>query len=362
MASENRREFTKSIAMAAAGSFLNLNPLAKGANERVTLALIGARNQGHGVAERAIAGGAVVKTICDIDEAIIRREGPGIERAQGRAAGAERDFRRVLDDKDIDGVIIAAPDHWHTRMALLSCQADKDVYVEKPLSQTIREGQMIRDAARKYNRVVQVGTQRRSAEHFKSAAEYAASGKLGKVCLIKTWCCQVRESIGTPPDGDPPASADYDMWLGPAPKRPFNRNRFHYNWRFFWDYGNSELGNQGVHMLDTAIWGIQMMRGFDKCLPTRISDSSGIYWLNDAKEVPDTQVVTYDYGDLLLTWELRSFAGLRPPEGVGRRHRLLRQRRRVDCRRHGLEGVPQGWQRRAGRRGTGELPRRERRA
>ncbi len=184
-----------------------------------------------------------------------------------------------------------------------------DVYVEKPLSQTIAEGHMIREAARKYNRIVQVGTQRRSGAHYKSAAEYAASGKLGKVCLIKAWISQLRPSIGNPPDGTPPPTADYDMWLGPAPKRPFNPMRFHYNWRFFWDYGNTELGNQGVHMLDTAIWAIQMMRGVKNCLPTRVSDSSGIYWLNDCKEVPDTQTVVYDYTDFQLVWELRSFGG-----------------------------------------------------
>jgi len=316
MKTESRRAFTKGVAIAAAASVLNLNTRAKGANERVALALIGARNQGRGDALRAIGRGGVVKTICDIDDDIIRKVSPEIEKAQGRAPGNARDFRQVLEDKGIDAVIIAAPDHWHTRMAMLACQAGKDVYVEKPLSQTIREGQLIREAARKYNRVVQVGTQRRSAPHFKTAAEYVASGKLGKICLIKAWECQLRESIGNPPDSAPPASADYDMWLGPAPKRPFNPNRFHYNWRFFWDYGNSELGNQGVHMLDAAIWAIQLMRGFDNCLPTRVSDSSGIYWLKDAKEVPDTQVVTYDYGDFLLTWELRSFGMHRPVEGV----------------------------------------------
>ncbi len=313
---QNRRTFAKSVAMGAAGSFLNLNPMAKGANERVVLALIGARNQGRGDATRAIHAGAHVKTICDIDEEIIRKVSPEIEKAQDRAPGSVREFERVLEDKDVDAVIIATPDHWHTRMALLACQAGKDVYVEKPLSQTIREGQLIRDAARKYKRVMQVGTQRRSSEHFRSAAEYVASGKLGKLCLIKTWECQLRESIGKPPDGAPPAGADYDRWLGPAPKRPFNPNRFHYNWRFFWDYGNSELGNQGVHMLDVAIWAIQKMRGMDNCLPTRVSDISGICWLDDAKEVPDTQMVSYDYGDFLLNWELRSFGGHRPVEGA----------------------------------------------
>jgi predicted dehydrogenase len=176
---------------------------------------------------------------------------------------------------------------------------------------------LLRDAARKYNRVSQMGTQNRSAEHVKNAIEYVKSGKLGKICEITAWMCQVRESIGNPPDSDPPATVDYDVWLGPAPQRPFNINRFHYNWRFFWDYGNSELGNQGVHMLDVAMWGIEAMRGgLDNCLPTHVSGNSGIYWLRDAKEVPDTQIMTYDYGDFVLTWELRSFARHHPVEGI----------------------------------------------
>ncbi len=315
MGSANRRDFSKA-AVLAAGGFLNWNPRALGANERITLGLIGGRNQGQADARRAIQAGAVVKTICDVDDAIIDMISPRLEKEQGTKPGRTRDFREVLDDKEIDAVIIAPPDHWHTHMALLACQAGKDVYVEKPLSQTIAEGHLIRDAARKYRRVVQVGTQRRSGEHFRSAAEYAASGKLGKICLIKAWISQLRPSIGNPPNGTPPATADYDRWLGPAPERPFNPMRFHYNWRFFWDYGNTELGNQGVHMLDTAIWAIQMMRGLDNCLPTRVSDCSGIYWLHDCKEVPDTQTVTYDYQDFQLVWELRSFGAQRPPEGA----------------------------------------------
>ena len=312
---ETRRSFAGKAGLAlAAAPFLNLNPRAKGANEQIRLALIGARNQGRGDATRTIKAGGFIKTICDIDEEIIRKVSPEIEKAQGRAPGSVREFRRVLDDKEIDAVIIATPDHWHARIAMLACQAGKDVYVEKPLSKTIREGQLIRDAARKYNRVMQVGTQRRSSENFASAVEYVASGKLGKVCLIKAWTCQVRKTIGRPADGTPPSSVDYDMWLGSAPKRPFNENRFHYNWRFFWDYGNAEIGNQGVHVLDAAIWGIQRMKGMENCLPKRISNTSGIYWLDDAKEVPDMQVVTYDYGDLMLVWELRSFGRHRPVE------------------------------------------------
>ncbi len=287
-----------------------------GANERVNLALIGARNQGRGVALRSITAGARIKTLCDIDDAINAKVNPELAKAQGVAPDYVKDYRRVLDDKDIDAVIIATPDHWHTHMALAACQAGKDVYLEKPVSQTIGEGHLIRDAARKYKRIMQVGTMRRSADHFRAAAEYVGSGKLGKVCLVKAWMCQVRKSIGTPPDGAPPAGADYDMWLGPAPKRPFNENRFHYNWRFFWDYCNSELGNQGVHMLDIALWGIQQLRKKEKCLPVRVSNQSGIYWLDDAKEVPDTQVTSFDFGDLMLVWELRSFNQKQLVEGT----------------------------------------------
>ena len=319
MADESRRTFVKKIGAAsalAAGSFLNWNPRAMGANDKVVLGLIGGRNQGKGDALRSIAMGAEIKTFCDIDQEILDKVNPEFEKAQGKAPGTTKDFQRLLDDKDIDGVIIATPDHWHARIGILACQAGKDIYIEKPLTQTIHDGQLVRDAVRKYKRIAQVGTQRRSAPYYQGAIEYLKTGKLGKICEINTWECQLRPTIGNPPDSDPPATVDYDVWLGPAPKRPFNINRFHYNWRFFWDYGNSELGNQGVHMLDVAMWGIQTMRGgIENSLPTRVSGNSGIYWLKDAKEVPDTQVLTYDFGDFMLTWELRSFAKRHPVYG-----------------------------------------------
>ena len=310
MTRENRRSFMKKAGLAsavAAAEFTNLNPWAKGANEKIVLGLIGGRNQGRGVALNAIKDGAEIKTFCDLDDGILGKVGPQLEEAQKKSPGTCKDFRRLLDDKDIDAVIIATPDHWHAIQTILACQAGKDVYIEKPLSHTIHEGQQMRDAARKHKRVVQVGTQRRSAVHIRNAVEYATSGKLGKICVIKAWITQLRESIGNPPDGTPPPGVDYDVWLGPAPARPFNPMRFHYNWRFFWDYGNSELGNQGVHMLDVGMWAIEKMRGLDNCLPRRISSNGGIYWLNDAKEVPDTQTVTYDYGDMMLVWEMQSF-------------------------------------------------------
>ena len=314
MTPKSRRDFV--TAGLAASTLLNLNQRAMGANEKVTLALVGGRNQGKGDALRAIQAGAVIKTFCDLDEAINAAVNPELAKAQGTAPGYVKDFRRVLDDKDIDGVIVATPDHWHTHIALQTLSAHKDLYIEKPLSQTIREGQLIRDAARKFDRVVQVGTQRRSMEHIQAATDYVAGGKLGKVCLVKAWMCQVRATIGNPPDSAPPSTVDYDVWLGPAPARAFNQNRFHYNWRFFWDYCNAEIGNQGIHLLDVALQGIQKLRKQEKVLPRKIAGHGGIYWLDDAKEVPDTQVVTYDFGDLMLSWELRSFASHHPEEGA----------------------------------------------
>ena len=319
MASETRRSFMKKIGVSsvmATGAIVNLNPSALGANERVQLGLVGGNNRGPQVAGDAVRHGGTIRTLCDIDDAIIRKKSEEIGKLQKQSPSGTKEFRTLLDDKEIDAVILATPDHWHAIQMIQACQAGKDVYVEKPLCHTIHEGQQMVKAARKYDRVVQMGTQRRSAHHYKTGAEYAASGKLGKVCLIKAWMCQVRGSIGNPPDGSVPPGVDYDTWLGPAPRRPFNKNRFHYTWRFFWDYCNSELGNQGVHMLDICMWVIQNMRGTTKTLPTHVSGHAGIYWLGDAKEVPDTQVVTYDFGDLMLVFELHSFEKHSPLEGV----------------------------------------------
>jgi predicted dehydrogenase len=309
MAKETRRSFVKKTgaSLLASGAWLGSGARVLGANDRPVLALIGGRNRGRQVALGLLRAGAEFKTICDIDDDINAKVGAEIEGVQKKRPGLVREFQRVIDDKDIDGLVIATPDHWHAIQTLQACGAGKDVLVEKPLSQTIEEGHLMREAARKHRRVVQVGTQRRSGEHYRNAIDYLSSGKLGKLCLIKAWMYQVRNTIGNPPDGPVPGGVDYDLWLGPAPQRPFNPNRFHYNWRFFWDYGNSELGNQGVHMLDIAVWGIQKLRGNSGALPTHISGQGGIYWLDDAKEVPDTQVVTYDYGDFMLVWELHSF-------------------------------------------------------
>ena len=313
MNKNNRRDFMKKVSAASAFSIVSQSVI--GANERVILGLIGGKNRGWQVAHEALKGNSQIKTFCDIDEKVQREIGAQIADQQKKAPGYCVNYEDVLSDKDIDAVIIATPDHWHARPAIHACQAGKDVYIEKPLCKTIEEGQRMRDAARKYDRIMQVGLQRRSMNYCESAAEYAASGKLGKLCEIKAWMCQTRGSIGNPKDSNPPKGVDYDRWLGCAPKRPFNPVRFHYNWRFFWDYCNSEQGNQGVHMLDICMKTVQKMRGVENCMPTHVSGNGGIYWLDDAKEVPDTQVATYDFSDFMLVWELRSYGSHRPVEG-----------------------------------------------
>ncbi len=313
----NRRSFMKHAGAAAvAAGAVNLNPKAMGANERVQLGLVGCRARGFSVAKEALRHNAAIQVLCDIDDAVLEKVSAELKSEQEQPVKCVKDYRELLDNSEIDGVIFGTPDHWHAIQTIHACQAGKDIYVEKPLSHTIHEGQQMLKAARKHKRVVQVGTHRRSQNHFKTAVETILSGKLGDICLIKAWGVQLRKSIGTPPDEEVPSGVDYDRWLGPAPERPFNPNRFHYNWRFFYDYGNTELGNQGVHFLDLCLWAISEMRGIDNCLPTRISGNAGIYWLDDAKEVPDTQIITYDYGDLMLSWELRSFGKHSAPEGI----------------------------------------------
>jgi predicted dehydrogenase len=209
------------------------------------------------------------------------------------------DFRRLLDDPSLDAVVVATPDHWHAPMTILACEAGKDVYVEKPVSHTLVEGPAMIAAARRHRRVVQAGLQQRSGEHFRSAVEYVQSGRLGSVHLAKAWTVHQRKSIGFKKDARAPAAVDYDLWLGPAPSRPFNPNRFHHNWHWFWDYGTGELGNWGVHLLDIARWGLAVD------FPTQVSAAGGKHHFHDDQQTPDTLLVNYAYPGKTITWEHR---------------------------------------------------------
>ena len=199
---------------------------------------------------------AEVVAVCDVDDAMFAKPSKAVEGATGKAPKVEKDFRRLLDDKSIDAITIATPDHWHALLTVLACQAGKDVYVEKPASHNVVEGRRMVEAARKYERIVQLGTQKRSTPHVQEAVEHVRSGAIGKVSMAKTWCHQKRVNIGHGHSGEVPPGLDYAMWQGPAPDRPFLTNRLHYNWHWFWHWGTGELGFNGVHGVEVARWGL----------------------------------------------------------------------------------------------------------
>lgn len=275
----------------------------RSANERVRVGVVGVRSRGTDlVREFARNPGAEVVVVCDIDDAMFAKPVKALKQITGREPATEKDFRRILDDKSIDVVVNATPDHWHALVAVLACQAGKDVYTEKPASHNVVEGRRMVEAARKYRKVVQVGTQRRSMDHVKEAVAYVHSGDLGKVGMARAWIHQQRRPIGHGTPGPVPAGVDYAMWQGPAPDRPFTANRFHYNWHWFWNWGTGELGNNGIHGLDVARWGL----GVDA--PRTVTSGGGKFVFDDDQEVPDTQVVTWEFPEACLVWEHRMWS------------------------------------------------------
>ena len=297
-----RRHFVGSLAAAAA---------AGAASEKYTIACVGVRGRaGHLLRGFAEMPDVEIAMLCDIDS----RQFPAAIKAvtdRGRKAPRlEKDFRRALDDKSIDAVVIGTPDHWHAIPAILACQAGKHVYVEKPCSHNVREGQAMIAAARKHNRVMQVGIQSRSGQHFAEAMEYIRTGALGKVVFARAWETARQSAVPRQPDTEPPEGVDYDMWLGPAPKRPFNPARFHSNWRWFFDYGTGDLGNDGVHRLDYARRGLEAaLSAQGRVLPewpSAVSAAGGKLFFDDAQEFPDTLMVTWEYGGAaMLVYEMR---------------------------------------------------------
>ncbi len=273
-------------------------PVRAADTERVRLAIFGVRGRGSELASNFTkADGAEIVAVCDIDDAVLARPVKIVESATGKAPRVEKDFRRLLDDKNIDAVLVAAPDHWHALMTVMACQAGKDVYCEKPASHNIVEGRRMIQAARKYDRVVQLGTQRRSAPHIQEAVSLVQEGRIGKVSLAKTWQFRPRPSIGHGQPGEVPKGVDYALWQGPAPDRPFYPNRFHYNWHWFWNWGTAEIGNNGIHAVDVARWGL----GVDS--PVRVTSGGGKLYFDDDQETPDTQVVTWEFPGCAITWE-----------------------------------------------------------
>jgi len=284
-----------------------------GANDSVRVAIVGVRGRGGNHAKGFPAlQGVEVAAVCDPDTSVREKAAKSVAGVQGgKAPEKVEDFRNVLDDKNIDALVVATPDHWHAPATIWGCQAGKDVYCEKPCSHNFHEGKLMVEAARKYNRVVQHGTQSRSATHVQEAIEFLHSGKLGRILQVKAINSQKRSNIGRKPDEkSPPAGVNYDLWLGPAPKRAFNPNRFHYNWHWFWDYGTGDTGNDGVHQIDIARWGLG-----DPDFPNSVIAGGGKFHFDDAQQTPDTQMAFFDYGDKSLIYEMRIWTPY-PEHGV----------------------------------------------
>jgi predicted dehydrogenase len=281
------------------------------ANEKISIAMMGVRGRGGGVLNTFASLPEVeVRYVCDLDPSVLENRLKQVEQKTGKRPEGIKDFRKALEDKSLDAFVIGTPDHWHALPTIHACQAGKDVYVEKPDGHNILEGRTMVAAAKKYSRVVQLGTQSRSGPHFLSCMEYLKTGALGKVRFAKAWESAKQGSIGKPPDSEPPTGIDYDLWLGPAPLRPFNPRRFHGSWRWFFDYGTGDLGNDGVHRLDFCRWALAtaLAAQSEKLpdMPRAVSSMGGKYYFDDAQEWPDTQMVTYDFAPgVLMTYEMR---------------------------------------------------------
>lgn len=290
-----RRYFLPTV---AAG--LSAVRLAPAASDRVNVAVIGVRGRG-----RALTGGfakladANVEYLVDVDDRVVPAATAVLEKAGRKPPKVVRDMRRVFDDKSIDAVVIATPDHWHAPAAILACDAGKDVYLEKPCSHNIREGRLIVEAARRNKRIVQHGTQSRSRESTRAAIDYIHAGNIGKVVMAKAWDVQRRADIGHKADSPVPAEVDYDTWLGPAQFMAFNENRFHYNWHWNWNFGTGDAGNDGAHQIDMARWALGVE------LPTEAAGTGGKLYFEDDQQTPDTINATFRYPGKMLMFELR---------------------------------------------------------
>ncbi|MFO0909375.1 MAG: Gfo/Idh/MocA family oxidoreductase [Isosphaeraceae bacterium] len=280
---------------------------AVGANEKARLVLIGAGSRGNQLLDTFLPQKDVeIVGVYDVDDNQAGKTAERVKKHSGKQPVTGRDYRKALDDKGVDAVIIATPDHWHALPAIQAVMAGKDVYVEKPVGHNIAEGQAMIRAARKFDRVMAVGTQQRSSKNFQRAIETVRSGKLGKVFWIQTWNFENISPVGmgSYPDGPAPAHVDYDAWLGPAPKRAYNPNRFHLLFRWWFDYAGGMMSDWGVHLNDIALWAL------DAKGPQSVSSTGGIFTTDDGRDTPDTLQVVYEFPGCTLTYSMRKGNGL----------------------------------------------------
>lgn len=272
-----------------------------GANDTIRVGVAGIHGQGNSHIGQYIGlEGCQVTHLIDPDSSLFESRSQPIKNKWGTAPKCVQDIREALDDKNLDAISIATPNHWHSLITIWACQAGKDVYVEKPLCHNMTEGRRCVQAARKYNRIVQHGTQQRSSVGKANEIAAVQSGKYGKLLVSKGYCCKPRWSIGHKPPSTPKAELDFNLWLGPAAERPFHANLVHYNWHWFWDFGNGDIGNQGIHELDVARWAIK-----GGTLPGKVWSLGGRFAEGDQGQTPNMQMAVYEYPDALLVFEVR---------------------------------------------------------
>ena len=298
-----RRKFLQNTGMFATGSLLvpaSLQAAKKiAANEKINIGAIGINGMGWSDVRAILKNPeAQLVAICDVDKSVLDKRMAELAKENIKPT-TYGDYRKLLDDKNVDAVVIGTPDHWHCKIMVDAVAAGKDVYCEKPAGNSIAECAVMIAAQQKYNKVVQVGQWQRSNKHYQDAMEFVHSGKLGNVRLVKAWAYQGwMKSIPVQPDSAPPPGVDYDMWLGPAKKRPFNPNRFHFNFRWYWDYAGGLMTDWGVHMIDYALIGSKAP------LPKSIVASGGKFaYPDDAEETPDTLTTVFEFNGFNLLWE-----------------------------------------------------------
>ena len=311
MSEMTRREMVAASVGSGLTAALGTQPAAASAfvADQLQVAVIGVRGMGRGHVGRLLKRQDVrVAALCDVDSNVLSSAASMVSEATGKEPNLSQDFRRVLDDESVDAVVIATPHHWHGPIAIRALQAGKDVYLEKPGSHVFREGRLLVEAARKYKRIVQHGTQMRSSEVTARAGEVLKSGLLGSVKMTKAWNCQRHSHRQPVEDSAAPRNVNYDLWLGPAPKRAFNANRFHGNWNWYRDYGNGDIGGDGIHDLDLARWGLGVTTH-----PERITAHGSRIHLKGEREFPDNMTVSFQYAEgKVLQYEDRGWTPYGP--------------------------------------------------
>jgi predicted dehydrogenase len=310
---DTRRAFIKkavagTVGLTAGGAILEAGARGYsriiGANDLIRVAIIGTNSRGASMAGTfARQANTEVKFICDVEDKALQKGIEAVKSVTGREPKGIKDFRKVLDDKDLDAIYIATPDHWHAPATILGLKAGKHVYVEKPLSHNPFEGELVVKAAEKYHRIVQMGNQRRSWPTLAQGIQELKDGIIGRVYMAKAWYVNTRASIGIGKVVPVPSNLDYELWQGPAPRRPYKDNLIHYNWHWFWHWGTGEALNNGTHDIDVIRWGL----GLD--YPTRVNSVGGRFHYKDDWETPDTQVITFDAPGSIILWEDRSCNG-----------------------------------------------------